>query len=198
LKRILDILIVVAIILPSILFMGILSILIICIDRYSPFYSQIRLGKNGKQFRCYKLQTMRPAKNAEEIGNKAKDTLRVTKLGNFLRNRGWDEIPQILNILLGQMSFIGPRPLRARLIEIIREENKEMKRTIEVWENARSKVRPGLTGWNQVRYIFDKSIIYDELEYFKKPCPKNFKISIVTFLIFLKGKEWYRDKKGRP
>lgn len=105
-------------------------------------YKQERLGKNGKQFYVYKLRSMRT--DAERFGAQwaEKDDPRVTKVGNFIRKTRIDEIPQLFNILIGDMAIIGPRPERSIFTKQFNEE-------FPGFVN-RLVVKPGLTGWAQV------------------------------------------------
>lgn len=102
-----------------------------------PFFFQKRPGKNDKIFRIVKFRTMNDKKNAE--GNLLPDAERLTAIGGFVRKTSLDEIPQLLNVLKGDMSLIGPRPL---LVQYLPLYNQQQKR--------RHSVRPGITGWAQV------------------------------------------------
>jgi lipopolysaccharide/colanic/teichoic acid biosynthesis glycosyltransferase len=109
--------------------------LLVAIDVGLPVvFWQQRPGRNGRPFRLFKLRTMRAAHDAG--GNRVPDQLRCSKIGHFLRRTRLDEMPQLYNILVGEMSFVGPRPL----LPIDQPENKDL----------RLVVRPGLTGWAQV------------------------------------------------
>ena len=113
------------------------------------FYSQIRVGKNGEHFKIYKLRSM--IINAEKHGAqfaKAKDR-RITKFGRFLRRSRFDEIPQFINVIKGEMSVIGPRPERPEFVE-------DLKETIPFYE-VRHLVKPGVTGWAQVNAKYGSS-----------------------------------------
>ena len=114
------------------------------------FYSQERVGKNGKVFKIMKLRSM--ITNAEKDGMKwaQKNDARVTKFGKFLRKSRLDEIPQFLNVLRGDMSLIGPRPERPFFV-------KELSQVIPFYE-TRHIVKPGLTGWAQVKANYGSTI----------------------------------------
>ena len=115
------------------------------------FFTQIRVGKDGKLFRIIKLRTMRA--DAEQatgpVWARKQDT-RITKLGAFLRKTHIDEFPQLINVLRGEMSLIGPRPERPFFVNRFRRE-------IPNYEQ-RLAVKPGITGLAQVRYKYDESL----------------------------------------
>ncbi len=137
--------------------------LAIRLDSKGPvFFTQERLGKDGKPFRLYKFRSMRV--DAEKNGAQwaAKNDERVTRVGGFLRKTRLDELPQLWNILAGEMSFVGPRPER----EVFYEEFEKHIRGFK----QRLMVKPGLTGWAQVNGGYDlgpeEKIVYD-VEYIK-------------------------------
>jgi lipopolysaccharide/colanic/teichoic acid biosynthesis glycosyltransferase len=103
----------------------------------NPFFTQLRPGKNEKIFRLIKFRTMTCEK--DENGKLLPDDQRLTKYGKFLRSTSLDELPELFNILVGQMSIVGPRPL---LVQYLPRYNAEQRR--------RHEIRPGLTGWAQV------------------------------------------------
>ncbi len=100
-------------------------------------FKQARPGKNGKIFTLYKFRTMTDAKDAD--GNLLSDSERLTGFGQFLRKTSADELPELFNILRGDMSFVGPRPLLVKYLPLYSEH-----------QNRRHDVTPGLTGWAQV------------------------------------------------
>ncbi len=113
-------------------------------------FCQIRCGKNKKEFLAFKLRTMR--QDAEKNGPQwaQKNDPRVTRVGKFLRKSRLDEIPQFINILKGEMSFIGPRPERPEFIKTLEKE-------IPFYQQ-RLLVKPGLTGWAQVNFPYGASV----------------------------------------
>ena len=102
-----------------------------------PFFFQARPGKDERIFKIIKFKTMNDKKDAQ--GNLLPDAERLTKIGSFVRKTSLDEIPQLINVLKGDMSLIGPRPLLPQYLSLY---NAEQKR--------RHEVRPGITGWAQV------------------------------------------------
>ena len=114
------------------------------------FYEQERVGKHGIPFKIYKLRSM--VVNAEKNGAvfAATNDVRITVLGKFLRKSRLDEIPQFINVLLGEMALIGPRPERPVFVE-------EIAKNIHLYK-TRHVVKPGLTGWAQVNYSYGESI----------------------------------------
>ena len=105
------------------------------------FFKQTRLGEGKKKFGCYKFRSMRMNKEAD-MKQATKNDPRVTKVGSFLRKSNLDEMPQFFNVLLGQMSVVGPRPHPLRL-------NDQFRDIIDKYM-VRHFVRPGITGWAQV------------------------------------------------
>ncbi|WP_426479697.1 sugar transferase [Chryseobacterium sp. CBSDS_008] len=102
-----------------------------------PFFFQPRPGKNGKVFKIIKFKTMNDKKDSN--GNLLSDAERLTAIGSFVRKTSLDEIPQLINVLKGDMSLIGPRPLLVQYLPLYNEH-----------QARRHEVRPGITGWAQV------------------------------------------------
>jgi lipopolysaccharide/colanic/teichoic acid biosynthesis glycosyltransferase len=137
LKRCIDLIVsLVAFCLLLPLFIVVTALLFIA-NQGSPFFVQPRPGKNGRIFSLVKFKTMNDKKDA--AGNLLSDAERLTGIGKFIRKTSLDEIPQLINVIKGEMSLIGPRPL---LVEYLPLYNDTQKR--------RHDVRPGITGWAQV------------------------------------------------
>ena len=150
LKRILDIISSLLGLIVAIPIILVIAIIIKIEDNGPVFYSQQRLGKDEKNFFVYKLRSMRV--DAEKYGGvqwAQKDDPRITKIGKFIRKTRIDEIPQLFNILKGDMSLIGPRPERP---ELTYNFNKEIPGFID-----RLVIKPGLTGLAQVNGGYDIS-----------------------------------------
>ena len=102
-----------------------------------PFFFQIRPGKKERLFKIIKFKTMNDKKDSD--GNLLSDSERLTKIGSFVRKTSLDEIPQLINVLKGDMSLVGPRPLLPQYLPLYNE-----------FQNRRHEVKPGITGWAQV------------------------------------------------
>jgi undecaprenyl phosphate N,N'-diacetylbacillosamine 1-phosphate transferase len=136
-KRVLDLCIAIPMLafsLPIILLTG---FFIFLQDGESPFFTQLRPGKNAKIFRLIKLRTMNNRRDVH--GNLLADIDRLTLVGKFVRKTSIDELPQLVNVFLGQMSLIGPRPLLVQYLPLYNAE-----------QARRHEVRPGITGWAQI------------------------------------------------
>lgn len=129
-----------------------IAILLIKIESPGPaFYSQIRVGRGGRNFIIYKLRSMcHNAENANTPQWAQKNDNRITRVGRFIRLTRIDELPQLINVLRGEMSVVGPRPERPFFVKMLVEK-------IPLY-NARHYIKPGLTGWAQVRYNYGATI----------------------------------------
>ena len=151
LKRIIDILFsLIALFLLAPLFI-LLSLLIFLSSPGSVFYRQIRVGKEGSHYKMYKFRTMYQdsEKNTGPIWASMEDE-RITPIGKILRRFHLDEIPQFFNVLIGDMSIVGPRPERPEIVAHIMKE-------IPDYLN-RTKIKPGITGWAQIHGTYDKNL----------------------------------------
>ncbi len=184
-KRLVDIVVsALFLILLSPVFLIIVILILLDDKKGQPIFSQIRCGKNGKQFRIYKFRTMcidaedklKDLQSENEMDGpvfKIKDDPRITRIGKFLRATSIDEFPQLVNILLGDMSFVGPRPALPDEVAEYSERDK-----------FRLKVTPGLTCYWQItpnrnsitfdewmeldrKYILERSLLLDFKLFFK-------------------------------
>jgi len=179
-KRILDI----TLSLTFLIFFGwILVILIIIsniIHHSNGIYKQVRVGKNLKQFNLYKIKSMKSIEGYESLVTLKNDP-RVTKYGNLLRKLKIDELPQIINVLLGDMSIVGPRPTVVEDTNLMN--NKQLKRF---------EVRPGLTGLAQINgntsLSWPKRIEYDIEHVNNQTIKLDLAIIFKTILLILTNK----------
>jgi len=130
----------------------VVAILLIFANHGSPFFLQSRPGKNGKIFRIIKFKTMNDKR--DENGGPLPDMDRTHKIGRFVRSSSIDELPQMINVLLGNMSFIGPRPLLTEYLPLYTAK-----------QARRHEVCPGITGWAQINgrnaISWDQKFEYD-------------------------------------
>lgn len=125
--------------------------LLVRLDSPGPvFYHQQRVGRNGRLFRLYKFRTMHLGSEPNGHVWAAPDDPRVTRVGWYLRKTRLDELPQFWNVLVGQMSVVGPRPERPGFVEQLSEQIR--------FYNERHLVKPGLTGWAQINYPYGASV----------------------------------------
>ena len=138
--------------------MFVVAFLIKSTDNGPILFKQERVGLNGKTFNMYKFRSMRVQTESEEKkGWTTKDDPRVTTIGKFIRKTSIDELPQLFNILIGQMSIVGPRPERPQFVEKFKE---EIPRYM-----VKHQVRPGLTGWAQINGYRGDTSIRKRIEY---------------------------------
>lgn len=150
-----------------------ITIILFISHRGNPFFIQSRPSKNAKIFKVIKFKTMNDRRFSE--GNLLPDAQRLTPIGNFIRKTSLDEIPQLINVLKGDMSLIGPRPL---LIQYLPLYNKTQKR--------RHEVKPGITGWAQVNgrnaISWEKKFEYDVWYVNHLSFILDFKILLMTII----------------
>ena len=163
-------------------FVLIVSLLIIIFDGKPIFFTQNRVGKNEIIFKIIKFKTMKNSLDIDEDN-------RITKLGSLLRITSLDELPQLINVALGDMSIVGPRPL---LVEYIKEYNHIQKR--------RHLVKPGITGWAQIngrnQLTWDKKFELDIWYVDNKSLMLDIKIIYLTIILILKFRS-PNDKRGK-
>ncbi|RUM50250.1 MAG: sugar transferase [Hydrogenothermus sp.] len=162
----------------------VIAILIKKEDRGSIFFRQTRVGQNRKNFKIYKFRTM--VENAENLGAQVTkgDDPRITKIGKILRKYKLDELPQLINVLKGEMSLVGPRPEVPKYVNAYKEKYEEI-----------LKVKPGITDFAALEYIDEERLLKDakdpEKVYIEKILPEKIKyyekyIKQMSFLTDLK------------
>lgn len=138
-KRALDLLLALVLAVPATMACIAFAILILVLDRSPPLFRQQRVGQDGRLFRLYKLRTMRTG--SPNLPTHEASLSYVTRLGGFLRRVKADELPQLINVLRGEMSFVGPRPCLPTQIELI-----SRRESLGV-----TSLRPGITGVSQIQ-----------------------------------------------
>jgi exopolysaccharide biosynthesis polyprenyl glycosylphosphotransferase len=150
-KRLMDIILGGAL---GLLLLALLPFVALAIRLDSPgpvFYRQERLGRHGRRFRVFKFRSMR--QDAERDGEArwaTKGDPRVTRVGHWLRRTRLDELPQAINVLLGEMSLVGPRPERPQFVDTLQQDIP--------FYRTRLAIRPGLTGWAQINYGYGSTV----------------------------------------
>jgi lipopolysaccharide/colanic/teichoic acid biosynthesis glycosyltransferase len=119
-------------------------------DRHPPFYVASRAGRGGTPFHMVKLRSMKVLADATGVMSTAGDDPRVTAVGRFVRRWKLDELPQLWNVLRGDMNIVGPRPEQPAIFVQLREQ-------LEQYE-VRQRVRPGITGWAQINQPYDQCL----------------------------------------
>ncbi len=179
-KRIVDVITALAGLVVSSPVMLAAAIAVGCTSRGSVIFKQERIGLHNKPFRMYKFRTMEVQKPSREAqGWTTKNDPRVTRVGRFLRRTSIDELPQLFNILMGDMSVVGPRPERPQFVEKFKE---EIPRYM-----VKHQVRPGLTGWAQINGYRGDTSIKRRIEYdifYIENWTMSFDIKIMFLTIF--------------
>ena len=177
-KRLTDFFLSIVLLIPAIPICLISAIFIILETNGNPLYVQERVGLNGDKFKIYKLRSM--YSDAEKDGHKwaEKEDSRITKVGSIIRKTRIDELPQLINIIKGEMAIIGPRPERPEFIEEFLKEIPDF--------NDRLAVKPGITGWAQVNGGYELSpkekLKYDQ--YYIEH--ENFKLDVLILFKTIK------------
>jgi lipopolysaccharide/colanic/teichoic acid biosynthesis glycosyltransferase len=150
-------------------------------------YTQKRVGRNGKTFAIYKFRSMHPENDQGSILLSDRYDKRLTRLGRFMRKHKFDEIPNFINVLKGEMSIIGPRPEQKFFIDQILEKDSRYK--------CLQLIKPGITSWGQVKYGYAsnvdemiKRMEYDLFYLENRSISFDLKITFCTLGIIFKGK----------
>ena len=157
-KRMMDIVLGFIALVLGLIPMLIIAIIIKCTSKGPVIFSQVRVGKHGREFKMFKFRSMYledPEKEKDEWTTKGDK--RVTAIGKFIRKTSLDELPQLFNVLGGSMSLVGPRPERPQFVEKFRE---EVPRYM-----VKHQVRPGMTGWAQIKGYRGDTSIKKRIEY---------------------------------
>lgn len=190
-KRALDIVLALMLLPVMLPFMVLVSIAILVESRFRGpiLYSQTRVKQHGEHFRIYKFRSMVTDAEKDGVARWAsKNDSRITRVGGFIRKVRLDELPQLFNVLKGDMSFVGPRPERPEFIE-------KLSRAIPYYDE-RLRVKPGLTGWAQVCYSYGDTV-EDSIEKLQYDLyyVKNYSV-LLDFLILLQTAEVVLLGKG--
>ena len=150
-------------------FMLIIAILIKIDSKGSVFFKQVRVTKNGREFKIFKYRTMRVGSDKYSQITVGKDS-RITKVGDFLRKYKLDEIPQLINVLIGDMSLVGPRPEVPKYVALYTEEQREI-----------LKVRAGITDYASIEFSNENDILANETDpekaYIEKIMPRKIELN---------------------
>ena len=150
-------------------FMLIIAILIKFDSKGTVFFKQIRITKGGKEFKIFKYRTMKAGSDKYSQITVGKDE-RITKIGSFLRKYKLDEIPQLINVLIGDMSLVGPRPEVPKYVALYTDEQKEI-----------LKVRAGITDYASIEFSNENDLLASEedpeKEYIEKIIPKKIELN---------------------
>ena len=149
--------------------MIIIAILIKLDSKGSIFFKQVRVTKNGREFKIFKYRTMKIGSDKFSQITVGKDS-RITKVGDFLRKYKLDEIPQLINVLIGDMSLVGPRPEVPKYVALYTEEQREI-----------LKVRAGITDYASIEFSNENDILANETDpekaYIEKIMPRKIELN---------------------
>jgi lipopolysaccharide/colanic/teichoic acid biosynthesis glycosyltransferase len=178
-KRILDILMAAGLMLLFLPIFLLIWLILMISNEGSPYYLQNRPGLNGKIFKILKFKTMKDV--FDQNGRPLSDAKRITKIGAFIRKTSFDELPQLINVLKGEMSMVGPRPLLVDYLQFYDE-----------FQSKRHDVKPGITGWAQINgrnsINWQKKFELDIWYVNNYDFILDLKILILTFFNVIRGK----------
>ena len=129
-------------------FLLVIAILIVIDSKGDIFYLQQRVGKDNKDFNIFKFRTMRPNSDKQGLLTVGAKDSRITKIGVFLRKYKIDELPQLINVLIGNMSFVGPRPEVRKYVDLYNSEQKKV-----------LTVKPGITDYASIEYSKENELL---------------------------------------
>lgn len=152
-------------------FLFVIGILIVADSRGGVFYRQVRVGKGNKDFRIFKFRTMRPGSDKAGLLTVGAKDNRITGIGIFLRKYKIDEFPQLLNVLIGDMSIVGPRPEVRKYVDMYNEEQLTV-----------LNVRPGITDYASIEYHNENELLAKSTEpektYIEEVMPAKLKLNL--------------------
>lgn len=150
---------------------AVIAIFIVADSRGGVFYKQERVGRNGSVFKIFKFRTMRPDSASGGLLTVGSRDSRITNVGYFLRKYKLDELPQLINVMKGEMSFVGPRP--------------EVKKYTDLYTNEQKKVltvRPGITDYASIKFRNESDLLaqsdYPEQLYIEEIMPEKLKLNL--------------------
>ncbi len=167
------------------------SLLLLCIaalikmeDGGSVFYRGVRVGRHGKRFNIFKFRTMVVDAEKNGVSSTPYDDPRITRIGHFLRKYKLDELPQLLNVLKGEMSFVGPRPQVQWAVDLYTAEEREV-----------LSVRPGITDYASLRFLNEGKILKGSVDpdkdYMERIHPEKMRLN----LEYIRTQSFWRDIK---
>lgn len=167
------------------------SLLLLCIaalikmeDGGSVFYRGVRVGRHGKRFNIFKFRTMVVDAEKNGVSSTPYDDPRITRIGHFLRKYKLDELPQLLNVLKGEMSFVGPRPQVQWAVDLYTAEEREV-----------LSVRPGITDYASLRFLNEGKILKGSVDpdkdYMERIHPGKMRLN----LEYIRTQSFWRDIK---
>ncbi len=167
------------------------SLLLLCIaalikmeDGGSVFYRGVRVGRHGKPFNIFKFRTMLVDAEKNGVSSTPYDDPRITRIGHFLRKYKLDELPQLLNVLKGEMSFVGPRPQVQWAVDLYTAEEREV-----------LSVRPGITDYASLRFLNEGKILKGSVDpdkdYMERIHPEKMRLN----LEYIRTQSFWRDIK---
>lgn len=170
-KRLFDIVFSISGILILSPFFILISILVMVTSAGGAFYRQVRVGKNGKEFKLFKFRTMRMGSDKAGALTIGMRDSRITRIGYYLRKYKLDELPQLFNVLIGDMSFVGPRPEVPKYVALYTPEQKSV-----------LKVKPGITDYASIVYSEENALLANaenpEELYINKVMPAKLKLNM--------------------